>query len=114
MSNRIFAYLRSPCPCCRELREIQRKLDAAMIVAASIEAAAGGTDVLEFWIPDASRVLKPKADDDDDVGIRLMLAVEPRLASIDEALATYAVDELRRIAADLTTAADRIESGVSL
>jgi len=110
MANRILAFMPRPCSCCRELREVEAQLDAAAAVAERIEALASGT--LEFWLPSAERILKPKPDDDDEPGIRLLIGLDARTARIDEDLARYTVEELRRIAAALDDAADAIESGV--
>src|SRR5260370_10161 len=110
MSNRILTYLRQPCPCCREQRDIERKLDLAAVSCERIELAAGD-GICEFWLPSAERYLNPR--DDDDAGIRLLIGVEARTATIDEDLARYAVDELRRMAGELSTAADAIEGGAS-
>ena len=108
--NRILQWVHPhTCQFCQSLHEIERKLDLAEVAAERIEIAAGD-GVLEFWIPDASRVLKAP-DNDEPVGIRMMLAVEPRLATIDEDLAQYAVAELRRLARELTSAADAVEIG---
>jgi hypothetical protein len=106
MANRILAYLQRPCPCCRSLQTVQAKLDRAAIAAETIETLIG--DVAEFWIPDASRVLAPKADDD-EVGIRLVILDEPRIADLDEPLDVFAIGELRRLAGDMLAAADRLE-----
>lgn len=112
MSNRILAYLSRPCPCCSELRQIERQLDRAAIEAERIEALAGG--VFEYWIPDASRVLKPRPDDEDDVGVRIVLLTESRSAGLDEDLRAFTIAELRGLAAELIAAADRIGGGTCL
>jgi hypothetical protein len=114
MSNRILAFLRprecSHCSHCSQLHAIERQLDAAAIEAERIEAVAGET--VEFWIPDASRVAKPKPDDEGEVGIRMILATESRIARIDEDLTAFAIEELRRIGTALLNAADLVEGGV--
>jgi hypothetical protein len=111
MMNRVLQFLRPrSCPCCREQRDAERKLELAAVVCERIEVAAG--DCIEFYLPSTARYLNPR-DDDDDLGIRMLLGIEARAATVDEDLARYAVDELRRMAGELSTAADAIESGVS-
>ncbi len=108
--NRILQYVRPhSCQCCESLHQIERQLDLATIEAERIELVIG--NIAEFWIPDASRVVRPKADDDGEVGIRLMVGIEPRLATIGEDLRQYAIAELRGLAIELDAAADRLEGG---
>lgn len=104
--NRILPFL--SCPCCHELRQIERQLDAAALQAERIEAI---TNAVEFWLPDAARVARPKPDDDEP-GIRLLVSIEPPLADIDADLVAFTIEALRRMAADMLEAAAAIEGGV--
>jgi hypothetical protein len=113
--NRVLQFLHPYCPACNKIRHMEAVLAIATDEARRIETLIGNPDIT-FWIPDAARVLKqpkPEDDDDDAAGIRLILGIEPRLASIDEPLADFAVTELRRIASELWQAANRVEFGDS-
>jgi hypothetical protein len=104
--NRILQFLQTrACDCCRAHQEIEHALEVAAVECERIEIAAGD-EVLEFWLPSAERYLKP--GDDDDRGIRFMLLVKSQGAGLDDDLARHTCDELRRIAGELTAAADRI------
>lgn len=108
-TNRVLQFLSGPCACCREQRAIERQLDLAAVACERIEIAAG--DCIEFWLPSAERYLRPH--EEDEAGIRLLIGIETRHATLDEDLARYAVDEMRRIGAALLDAADAVEGGAA-
>ncbi len=117
-TNRIRAFLRPiECDCCREREHASRQRDRVMAEAERIELLAD--DAIEVMIPSLQNFMgerEPGDDDDDGENIwalRFFVRLRPRVASFDESLTQYAADELRRIAAELLAAADRVEGGVS-
>lgn len=110
MPNRILAFVRRPCACCCRLREVEAILDRQSIEAERLEALCG--KVVEYWLPDAERVVKPRPDDDaDDLAIRLILSIEPDGIPIDGDLAACSIVALRALARELDAAALAMEGG---
>jgi hypothetical protein len=108
--NRVIHYLKAPCASCRQLNEIERRLELVKAEVERIESAVGDK-IVEFWVPSAERVLHPR--DDDEPGVKLLVSYETRFASLDEDLADYAATEMKRVAALLWDAANRIEKSAS-
>ena len=97
--NRVLLHLGNNCPHCKA----ERVLDEFRQRAESIEDAAT-EDVLSFWMPGLAAFV-----DDGDRETRFFIQLEPAKTTIDADLFEYATFELRRIANELTAAAERVE-----
>lgn len=114
--NRVLAYMGGGCcAACRKLRRVEETIERQKVEAERIEALFT-EDEVEFWLPSAERVLRPRPDDElDGVGIRLLVSLDMDCAEIDADLRAFAIGELRRLARSVDGYADRIEAegGVS-
>ena len=97
--NRVLIHLGHNCQHCKA----QRVLDEFKRVAESIEDAAT-EDVIGFWMPGLAEFV-----DNGDRETRFFIQIEPVKTTIDADLFEYTTSELRRIAGELTAAADRVD-----
>ena len=96
--NRLLLHVSPSCPCCRARRLIER-LTAE---TGAIEAACG--NAVEFWIPNADRVVDEGLD-----RIEIISTVRAEPAPINGDIAAHVASELRRMADRLVDAADSID-----
>jgi len=110
--NRLLQFLSRPCACC-EARRLNDRLNAA---CERVELDSGSA--IEFVVPSVHTLAGDRDESDFDdprdaargPRVKFFCVPEPVSVPIDTDLRQYAIDELRRISAELATAADLIES----
>jgi len=106
--NRILQFIPPRCPCC----VAKRQYETLKARCEAIEAEALGT--IDFCIPSAKRFageLDEFDEEESDVlTVQIFVRLEGDRVPIDSDLRVYAVCELRRIAHELTAAADAVEA----
>lgn len=107
--NRVLQFRPHHCEECSQRRRLQSKLDAAAKFAKTIEDDLPGISA-SFHIPTVEMMLA----DSEEQYVTLHIMLESARMDLDSDPMRYTIDSLRAMAAELTKAADELESEASV